>query len=50
MVELGVVVGWSSSVLGRFECMFDDGGSGIADLTALTDAQLVDAAGGWARA
>ncbi len=36
--------------LGSFECMFDSGLPGVADLALLTDAELVDAAGGWARA
>ena len=34
----------------RFECMFDGSQPEISDLASLTDAELVDAAGGWARA
>ena len=36
-------------VTGKFECMFDGSLPEIADLASLTDAELVDAAGGWAR-
>ena len=38
-----------SPTLGSVECMFDGLLPGIADLASLTDAELVDAAGGWAR-
>ena len=46
-VELGVV---RSEIAARFECMFDGSLPEIADLASLSDAALVDAAGGWARA
>ena len=36
--------------MSRFDCMFDGSLPEIADLSALSDAALVDAAGGWARA
>ena len=39
---------WSAGV-DTFECMFDGVLPAVADLAGLSDAEVVDGAGGWAR-
>ena len=49
-VEAAISSGCRSAWSTNFESMFDGSLPEIADLASLTDAALVDAAGGWARA